>query len=137
MSSSRFAKWWLVNANYERATKMMSHHPPSSHFVICPTHWTFDTDFNSWSFVHNSWYRVHSAKNKLKAHMALHVRPDEENKKLSVRGVTIALWYFISRGHQAQALHFLSAVGLLHLILRVVHLNMKASHYAQVLAFYA
>uniref|UniRef100_F1KXX3 Ribonuclease ZC3H12D n=2 Tax=Ascaris TaxID=6251 RepID=F1KXX3_ASCSU len=33
-----------------------------------------------------------------------HVRPDEENKKLSVRGVTIALWYFISRGHQAQAL---------------------------------
>lgn len=32
------------------------------------------------------------------------MRPDEENKKLSVRGVTIALWYFISRGHQAQAL---------------------------------
>lgn len=25
-------------------------------------------------------------------------------KKLSARGITICLWYFISRGHQAQAL---------------------------------
>ncbi|VDK37207.1 unnamed protein product [Anisakis simplex] len=40
----------------------------------------------------------------LPVHQKGHVHPDEENKKLSVRGVTIALWYFISRGHQAQAL---------------------------------
>lgn len=29
---------------------------------------------------------------------------DDTSRKLSIRGVTIALWYFISRGHQALAL---------------------------------